>query len=117
MRGRWHCPWCIADIGTVTYPCEKMEGCCMTVDMRAFLYYINLHPLADLQLAGASFMWSKHQNPPSLSRLDRFFMSGDQVDIYLEVCDVALPTPTSDHCPALLILDAKDGVSPLMGLR
>lgn len=64
MRGRWHGPWCIEDIGTVTYPCEKMEGGCMTVDMCAFLYWINLHPLADLQLAGASFMWSNTKTLP-----------------------------------------------------
>lgn len=39
-------------------------------------------PLPNFQLNGASFTWSNNQNPPSMSRLDRFLISGSRVIMY-----------------------------------
>ena len=67
----------------------------------------------DLHLGGANFTWSNHQIPHSLSRLDRFFVTNDWMDLYPEVSQIALPKPTSDHCPILLNSNnAKWGPSP-----
>ena len=35
-------------------------------------------------------------------RLDMFLISSDWLDLFPEVCQIALPKPTSDHCPILL---------------
>lgn len=40
-----------------------------------------------------------------MSRLDRFLVSADRLDLYPEVCQLALPKPASDHC--LIVLDSR----------
>lgn len=37
-----------------------------------------------------------------MSKLDRFLVSADWLDLYPKVCQLALPKPASDHCPILL---------------
>eukprot|EP00268_Persea_americana_P044429 TRINITY_DN44921_c0_g1_i1.p1 TRINITY_DN44921_c0_g1~~TRINITY_DN44921_c0_g1_i1.p1 ORF type:complete len:102 (-),score=4.95 TRINITY_DN44921_c0_g1_i1:534-839(-) len=68
--------------------------------MEAFSNWIDYHYLIDLQLEGNT--WSNHQNPPTLSRLDRSLVTDDWIDLYPQVCQIALPKPTFDHCPILL---------------
>lgn len=72
--------------------------------MTAFSDWIG-YGLLDLQLNGASFMWSNNQVPPIMSRLDRFLISGEWAEMYPQVVKVALPKPTSDHCP--IVLDSR----------
>lgn len=71
-------------------------------EMLSFSDWINSHSLLDLQLCGASYTWSNHQDPPIMSRLDRFLIANDWLDLYPDVNQVALPKPASDHCPIML---------------
>lgn len=73
--------------------------------MTAFTDWINSQSLLDLQLNGASCTWSNHKVPPIMSRLHRFLISGQWADLYPHILQVALPKPTSDHCP--IVLDSR----------
>lgn len=42
-----------------------------------------------------------------MSRLDRFLVSGEWLDVYLRACQLALLKPTLDHCPILLDSDSE----------
>ena len=75
-------------------------GCWLNQDMRAFSDWINLHPLVDLHPAGALYTWSNHH--PIMSKLDRFLVTNDWIDLYPEVYQCALPKLASDHCPIIL---------------
>lgn len=100
---RWSDPWSSGgDWNVVRFPSER-SGCNLhTSDMTAFFDWINRHTLVDLQLDGARFTWSNYQHPPSFLRIDRFLVSGDWLDQFPAVCQLALPKPTSDHCPIML---------------
>ena len=74
----------------------------MTKEMSSFLDWINSQTLVDLNLKGAAFTQSNHQNPPTMSKLVRFLVSSEWLELYPEVCQLALPKPASDHCPILL---------------
>lgn len=77
IRSRWVGPWCIRGDWNITrFPSEKLDGGSTTAEMEAFLDWIDYHLLVDLQLGGAKFTRSNHQNPPMLSRLDRFLEIG-----------------------------------------
>lgn len=73
--------------------------------MTDFSDWINCDALVDLQFGGAMCTWSNHQFPPTMSRLDRFLVSGEWMDLFLEVCQIAMPNPISDPYP--IILDTK----------
>lgn len=105
IRGSWNGAWCVGgDRNIVRFPSKKLGGH-ISAAMSLFSDWINSHSLIDLQLGGASFTWSNHQTPPSMSRLDRFLVSADWLDLYPELCQLALPKPASDHCP--IVLDSR----------
>lgn len=86
-------------------------------EMLSFSDWINSHSLLDLQLCGASYTWSNHQDPPIMSRLDRFLIANDWLDLYPDVNQVALPKPASDHsAQSCLTQNVRDGVQPHSGL-
>lgn len=74
----------------------------ISVLIQAFSDWINSHSLVDLPLGGARFTWSNHQDTPILSHLERFLVSGDWIDLFPEVSQVAFPKPVSDHCPIII---------------
>ena len=68
IRGRWNGAWCIGgDLNINRFPSEKLGGSKLTAEMRRFFDWINSHNLVDLQLGGASFIWSNHQSSPAMS--------------------------------------------------
>lgn len=106
IRGRWNGAWCIGgDWNVIRYPSEKLGGSRITGDMRRFTDWINSHSLGDMPLSGASYTWSNHQRDPAMSRLDRFLVLTDWMNIYPEVRQVALPKSASDHCLILINSD------------
>ena len=112
--GRWNGAWCICGAWNITrFPSEKLGGSKITSDMRHFSGWINSHSLVDLQLSGASFTWSNNQSQPAMSRLDRFLVSTDWLEGYLQVILLALPKLASDQCPVLIDSDCdRWGLSP-----
>lgn len=69
----------------------------------SFSDWINSHALVDLQLTGASsFTWPNHQNPPIMSRLDRFLVSSEWMDVYSDAYQLAFMKPASGRYPIML---------------
>lgn len=67
--------------------------------MRAFSDWIGIQNLVDLPLGGAKYTWSNRQESSVMSRLDRFLVSIEWIDLFPHCIQVALARPTSDHCP------------------
>lgn len=106
IRVSWNGACCVgSDWNIVRFPSEKLGSGHISAAMSLFSDWFNSHSLIDLQLGGASFTSSNHQTPPSMSRLDRFLVSTDWLDLYPEVIQLALSKPTSDHCP--IVLDSR----------
>ncbi len=65
------------------------------LDFSDFIEDVNL---VDLPLGGGGrFTWSSGSATPSLSRIDRFLISSDWEDQFLDVVQNLLPRPLSDH--------------------
>eukprot|EP00268_Persea_americana_P026435 TRINITY_DN2585_c1_g1_i1.p1 TRINITY_DN2585_c1_g1~~TRINITY_DN2585_c1_g1_i1.p1 ORF type:complete len:122 (+),score=11.21 TRINITY_DN2585_c1_g1_i1:358-723(+) len=75
--------------------------------MTSFSNWINLHSPVGLQLKGASYTWSNCQDPPIMSRLDRFLISIEWMDLYPDVFQTALRKTTLYHCPIMLNSDCE----------
>lgn len=65
-----------------------------------------------LPLRGADFTWSNLQINPVMSRLDRYLVSTDWLEIFSDVSQKVLPRPILDHCPLLLETGLKDWGPP-----
>lgn len=66
-------------------------------------FRIGLLPMTSLIYSYVGvFSQGKAINIPQLSRLDRFSVSPDWLDLYQEANQLLLPNPTSDHFPILL---------------
>lgn len=95
------------DWNIIRFPSERVGGNRITSDMQSLLDWINSQSLVDLPLGGARFRWPNHRNPPILSRLDRFLVFRDWLDVFPE------PKPTSGTALLFLIQIVKGGVPPL----
>ena len=83
IRGRWKGSWCIGgDWNVIRFPNERLGGRRTSGNMTFFSDWINRHALMDPNLSGASYTWSNHQDPPVMSRLDRFLVSTDWIQLY-----------------------------------
>lgn len=89
----------------MSFPSERFGGCRLNEGNRAFSDWINFNSLVDLHLAVALYTCWNHQSPPIMSKLDRFLVTNDWIDLYPEVNQLTLPKPASDHCP--ISLDSK----------
>lgn len=99
---KWNKPWALGgDFNVIRFPYEKKGGCVMTTAMRDLSDWIRQQDLVDLPLGGADFTWSNNQAIPVMSRLDRFLVSTDWLDLFLDCTQRALARPISDHCPLL----------------
>eukprot|EP00268_Persea_americana_P001438 TRINITY_DN10442_c1_g2_i1.p1 TRINITY_DN10442_c1_g2~~TRINITY_DN10442_c1_g2_i1.p1 ORF type:complete len:130 (-),score=14.91 TRINITY_DN10442_c1_g2_i1:80-469(-) len=101
IRQRWNGAWCIGgDWNISRFPSEKLGRNKITGDRRRFSNPINptlwcicslvVHPLLGQTISH-----------PAMSKLDRFMVSIDWMDVYPEVFQLAFPKPASDHCPIL----------------
>lgn len=79
----WNGPWCLGgDWNVIRFPSERSSSNLNFAEMSEFFDWINQHSLVDRQLEGAQFAWSNHQEVPILSRIDRFFICGDWLELY-----------------------------------
>ncbi|KAL4184243.1 hypothetical protein AMTRI_Chr10g90 [Amborella trichopoda] len=69
--------------------------------MRDFADFIAKNELINTPLQGSCFTWSNHSPNPSLSKLDCFLFSTNCEESFPGSLALALPKPTSDHCPIL----------------
>lgn len=102
VAGLWNHPWVVGgDFNVIRFPSEKKGGCSISSTMRDFNDWIRAQDLCDLPLQGAKFTWSNMQQFP-VSRLDRFLVPTDWLDLFPDCAQRMLARPISDHCPLLL---------------
>ncbi|KAL4187460.1 hypothetical protein AMTRI_Chr09g19110 [Amborella trichopoda] len=65
-----------------------------------FSDFISRTELLDIPLQGYCFTWSNHATNPTLSKLDSLSLNWEEY--FSRSSSLALPKPTSDHCPILL---------------
>ncbi|XP_059633982.1 uncharacterized protein LOC132276536 [Cornus florida] len=70
--------------------------------MDQFFDFIDEHLLIDLPMEGATYTWSSGGDPVTLSRLDRFLISGEWEEKFPDVVQAVLERITSDHVPLVL---------------
>ncbi|CAJ2673056.1 unnamed protein product [Trifolium pratense] len=82
-----------------------------------FNRFIDDNTLIDLPLCGRKFTWFKGDGR-SMSRLDRFLLSGEWCLTWPNCTQVAKMRGLSDHCPLVLAADEEDwGPRPLRMLK
>ncbi|XP_059446549.1 uncharacterized protein LOC132178109 [Corylus avellana] len=95
----WDRPWCVGgDFNVVRNPGERLRATRQTQAMTAFADFIFEHGLSDLPMVGG-LTWS---NRRARSRLDRFLISEEWEERYLDVCQKRFPRVLSDHFPVIL---------------
>ncbi|XP_059646325.1 uncharacterized protein LOC132292248 [Cornus florida] len=103
VKERWSLHWCVAgDFNVVRFLAERSSEGAWTRAMMHFSDFIDGHQLIDLPLEGASFTWSSGREIPTLSRLDRFLISGDWEEKFPDIVQAVLTRVTSDHIPLVL---------------
>ncbi|XP_059658982.1 uncharacterized protein LOC132305342 [Cornus florida] len=86
IKELWSLPWCLGgDFNSVQFPFERSIGGRWSLEMTQFSDFIDGHFLIDLQLEGATFTWSSGRDSVTLSRLDRFLISGDWEEKFPDV--------------------------------
>jgi hypothetical protein len=102
-RSWWGGLWCIGgDFNVVRFPSEKLGEGRYIGAMRNFSDFISELGLLDLPLLDGQFTWSNNQDPLAKSRIDRFLVSLDWEDHFLNLVQKSLPHLLSDHCPIML---------------
>ena len=103
VRGLWPGPWCIGgDFNASISPTESNRGGRFTQAMRRFAFVLDDLGVRDLPLQGGPFTWSGGTNGQTMSRIDRFLVSGDWESYFNRITQSTLPRPVSDHFPILL---------------
>lgn len=106
-RGLWNDHWVIGgDFNICRYEYERLNRTRRSRAVKNFSDIIEDLCLIDLPLQCAKFTWSRGDNSPQASRMDRFLISNDWSDIFKNVSQRALPDVISDHKP--LILESGD---------
>lgn len=83
IAGLWNNPWVIGeDFNVIRFPNVNQEGCSFSPVMQDFNDSIRHHDLFNLPLRGSDFTWSNMQENPVMSRLDRFLVSTDWLDVF-----------------------------------
>ncbi|GAU17467.1 hypothetical protein TSUD_340100 [Trifolium subterraneum] len=80
---------------------RSVSGRPRSLDFNAFNRFIEDNTLLDLPLCGRKFTWFKGDGL-SMSRLDRFLLSGDWCLTWPNFSQVARMRGLSDHCPLVL---------------
>ena len=103
VRGLWAGPWCIGgDFNASISPNESNRGGRITQAMRRFAFVLDDLGVRDLPLQGGPFTWRGGTNGQTMSRIDRFLVSGDWESHFSRIIQSTLPRPVSDHFPILL---------------
>ncbi|KAL4203772.1 hypothetical protein AMTRI_Chr01g105560 [Amborella trichopoda] len=102
-----HPSWVLGgDFNVTRWSYEHNVSYSINQDMRDFADFIARNKLIDTALRGSCFTCSNHSPNPSLSKLDRVLFSTNWEESFLGSLALALPKPTSDHCPILLDTNA-----------
>ncbi|KAL4183795.1 hypothetical protein AMTRI_Chr11g156870 [Amborella trichopoda] len=91
------------DFNFIRWPDESSSLTAINSMMRLFNSFIERFQLFDLPLAGANFTWSnRSESNLVMSKLDRFLVTHDWMEVFPLVSVKALPRLSSYHIPLLL---------------
>ncbi|GJS00739.1 RNA-directed DNA polymerase, eukaryota, reverse transcriptase zinc-binding domain protein [Tanacetum coccineum] len=100
------------DMNAVRNEQERVGSIFNNIEADYFNYFIDATGLVDLPIGGRCFTWMNKANT-KLSKLDRFLISEDVIDLLPDIRITALDRIWSDHNPILLHVDKIDfGPSP-----
>ncbi|CAL5362149.1 unnamed protein product [Camellia sinensis] len=101
-------PWCIGgDYNEIRYLSER-RGCLRRdKEMFKFNEFIEKIELSDLPLLGREFIWRNLVDGERWSRIDRFLLEFEWLEVF-RLKQWGLPRSVSDHCPLLLMGDARN---------
>ena len=85
--------------------------------MLDFLEFIFYQGLMDISLVGGNLIWSNNHDSQSWSRIDRFLLSPEWEEQFLDVSQRTLPSILSDHFPLMLDCDVSVGILGLLSLK
>lgn len=103
VRNAWEGPWCLCgDFYEVLCLEDRPGDRLSSGGMNLFVDLVAQHGLRDVLIAGTNFTWSNMQVNPSLSRLDRFFLSPEWDLSFLFSKGLVRPHLISDHTPIVL---------------
>ena len=103
VKGLWSDPWCVGgDFNLVRFPEERSRGGGLTASMRRFSEVLEKLELRDYPLRGGLFTWRGGLNNQVQSRLDRFLVTDNWVNLFNGAVQGILPRPVLDHFPVLL---------------
>jgi len=80
-------------------------------------YSATMEELVDLLLEGGQFTWPNNQENQTWSRIDRFLISPEWVEHFLEVTQRNLTRLLSDHFPLLLECEEPRGGRRILNLK
>ncbi|XP_077252502.1 uncharacterized protein LOC143891884 [Tasmannia lanceolata] len=93
-------PWCVGgDFNEIRAVEERIWCSRVSQNMQLFIDFIAENELIDLPMSGRAFTWARGE---SRSRIDRFFISSEWMEMVPDVFQKALLHSVSDHCPILL---------------
>jgi hypothetical protein len=99
----WDSSCCIGgDFNVTHFPNKRYGVPRLTSATKEVSEFISDQGLMYTPLAGGSFTWSNNQDPPSLSRINRFLVSSDWEEYFSYLIQCCLPRPLSDHFLILL---------------
>ena len=99
-------PWLvIGDFNLILHASDKSNNRIDRRMMGKFKRFIDDCALKELFLRGRKFTWSNEREVPTLTKIDRAFVSVDWELDHPECLLQAMSTSASDHCPLFLALE------------
>ena len=101
-------PWIvIGDFNMILYAQDTSNARLDCRMMSRFKRFVDDNALKELFLHGRRFTWSSEREVPTLTKIDRAFVSIDWELDHPECLMHALSTSTSDHCPLYLAMEER----------
>ena len=103
IRSWWSVPWCFGgDSNVVRFPSKCFGSGPFSSTMIDFSDFISEQGLVDLPLEEGTFTWSNSREVVSRSRLDKFLLSSDWEEHFLNIRQRRLQRLPSDHFTILV---------------
>jgi hypothetical protein len=96
--------WLIIGDFNLIYKSQDKNNCRLKRSlMNRFRCALNYLEVREANLVGKKYTWTNHQNPPTMTRIDRAFLIPALEDGYGNLTMQAVSSSISDHCPIILL--------------
>ncbi|XP_028101440.1 uncharacterized protein LOC114300779 [Camellia sinensis] len=112
LKAHFPMPWCIGgDFNEIRNIGEKVGVSLRDRGMKDFNNFIDRCEVVDLPLLGRKYTWCNAFDGHKWSRIDRFLLSPEWLEKF-KLNQWGLARVSSDHCPIVLMEDARDWGRP-----